>query len=184
MPRTAILTLGLLVLASGAEAQAPSVTLGDAVLRLGMSEAEVRLELAKHSSLFLSSDGEITNKSESEIGKENYLNGLYDYGDIGFTLGKLTHVEKHWRPSSDSPDTNVVIASALYGATDSVTGSAQKICRVRAWTSAEPEQDYKETTIECDALGATRGVHVFIKTFHFGEKEAHSVQVSETLDAR
>jgi len=184
MPRIVLLIFGLLAFASTAGAQAPSITLGEAVLRLGMSAAEVRLELGKHPSLFLSNGGEITNKSESDIGKEDYFNGLYDYGEIDFTQGKLTHVEKYWRPSSASPDTNVVIASALYGATDSITGGTQKLCRVRTGASTEPEQDYKETIIECDSLGATRSVHVFIKTFHFSEKELHSVQVSETLDTR
>jgi len=184
MPRIVVLILGLVVFAGKVQAQTQSITLDGAVLRLGMSEAEVRLELAKQSSLFLSKDGAVKSKPDSESEKEGDLKGLYLYGEIGFTKGKLTHVEKHWRPSLDSPDTNIVIASALYGATDSITGSAQKTCRVRAWTSTEPEQDYKETTIECDSVGATRGVHVFIKTFHFGEKEDHSVQVSETLDTR
>ena len=127
---------------------------------------------------------DITNKPESESAKSDYFDGLYNYGDIGFTQGKLTHVEKFWRPSSVSPDTNIVIASALYEATDAMTGGTQKLCRVRTGTSTEPEQDYKETIIECDRLDATISVHVFIKTFHFSEKEIHSVQVSETLDTR
>ncbi len=184
IPRTVLLLFVLLALVGNAEAQTSSITLGEAVLRLGMSEAEVRAELAKHPSLFLLTDGGISNKLPEDAALPDYLKGLYSYGEVSFKQGRLNHIEKHWRPSVDSPDTALVIASALYGATFSVAGTTPKLCRVYTWTDAEPDEDYKETTIECDAPGVARGVHVFIKTFHFGEKEDNSVQVSETLDTR
>ncbi len=184
MPRTVILVLGLLTLVGNAEAATPSLTVGEAVLRLGMSDTEVKVELAKHA-LFLSAEGAISNKPSTDAARDDYPKGLNLYGEVSFSkLGMLNHIEKHWRPSVESPDTALVIASALYGATLSVTGTTPQLCRVHTWTSTEPERDYKETTIECDTPGATKGVHVFIKTFHFGEKDDHSVQVSETLDAR
>jgi len=174
-----------MALVGKAEAQTPSITLGGAALRLGMSEAEVKAELAKHPPLFLSTNGAISNKPPEDATLADYDKGLSLYGEVSFSKqGTLIHIEKHWRPSFDSPDTALVIASSLYGAAFSVTGTTPKLCRVYTRTSTEPEQDYKETTIECDTPGATRGVYVFVKTFHFGEKDDHSVQVSETLDTR
>ncbi len=183
--RNALLVVTWLALlgCSTAEAQPPSITLGDAVLKLGMSEAEVKAELAKHPPMTLDDNGMISNKSAlgDTPTAEDYNTRFRLYGEISFKRGRLSHIEKHWR-LTNSPNTDVVIASALYGAVSAMTGTTPKFCKVYTWTNSEPDQDYKETAIDCDAPGVSRSVNVFIKTFRLSGKEFPSVQVSEVLE--
>jgi|SRR5690242_20441648 len=55
--------------------------------------------------------------------------------------------------SLDLPETCLAIMNALYGAALSVAGDG-RVCTVRAWTTVEPQQEYKETTIDCELPNA------------------------------
>jgi hypothetical protein len=172
-----ILTLGVGGLSF---AQAPTIVVQDAVLRLGMTEPEVTTELAKQTALFLSKDGSVANQQPSDTKSPDFEHFRL-YASLKFTRGHLSYVEKYWR-ISDSPDNALVIMNALFGATSSVAGDG-RVCTVRTWASAEPEQDYKETSIACELPNARRSIHAFIKTFHY-QTELHSVQVNEVLESK
>jgi hypothetical protein len=73
------------------------------------------------------------------------MNHLKLYASVKFDEGRLRYLEKYWR-RSDSPDTAPVIMNALFGAVTSIAGDG-RICTVKTWTSAEPEEDYEETSI-------------------------------------
>jgi len=190
-----ILALAFLTALGNAGAQTASITLWDAVLRLGISQDELRAELAKHS-LFRRSDGMISNRPEGE----GDIKGLYMYAGTMFSnQGKLIRVVKHLRPSSDGPDAAVAIASAVYETLQSIAGASATPCTVHASASPGalydinppivPPLDRKETAIECDTPDATRGLHVIVEPFTFltgghGVVRQPHVEIMETLDAR
>jgi len=191
-----ILALAFLTALGNARAQTATITLWDAVLHLGISQDELRAELAKHS-LFRHADGMISNRPEGEGGGD--IKGVYMYGVIMFSKeGKLARVVRHLRPSSDSPDAAVAIASAIYETLQSVTGASATPCRVH--TSASPAAFYdieppivppldrKETAIECDSSEVTRGLHIIVNplflTSEHGVVRQPTVEIMETLDAR
>jgi hypothetical protein len=192
--RMLILALAFLTALGNARAQTATITLWDAVLHLGISQDELRAELAKHS-LFRHADGMISNRPEGE----GDIKGVYMYGVIMFSKeGKLVRVVRHLRPSSDSPDAAVAIASAIYETLQSVTGASATPCRVH--TSASPAAFYdieppivppldrKETAIECDSSEVTRGLHIIVNplflTSEHGVVRQPTVEIMETLDAR
>jgi hypothetical protein len=163
-------------------AQGPAITVQGAVLRLGMTRAEVAEELARQVALFLDKEGRISNVPDSSIGDAE-LEGRYrGYATTTFSNGRLSSVEKFWRPDN-TPDTALTIMNALYGAAMAVAGNEGRTCTVRTFSAAQPGQDYKETVIECDIPGARRSVHAFMKTFYYKE-DFTSVQVNETLEKR
>jgi hypothetical protein len=190
-----ILALAFLTALGNARAQTASITLWDAVLHLGISQDDLRAELAKHS-LFRHANGMISNRPEGE--GEGDIKGLYMYGGTMFSKeGKLIRVVKHLRPSSDSPDAAVAIASAVYETLQSITGASATPCRVH--TSASPAAlysmyppvpplDRKETAIECDTSEVTRGLHIIVEplflTSEHGVVRQPNVEIMETLDAR
>lgn len=173
--------LALLVLAPSASAQAPTITVQDVILHLGMTQQEAFAAVAHHTGLYLNKDGSITNQPYGEDNSVKDMDHFTLYASLKFTQGKLSYVEKFWR-NLGSPDTALVIMTALYGATTSVAGSG-RICTVRTLTTTEPEEEYKETSIECAVPGARRSVHAFVKTFHY-QRDLHSIQVNEVLEAR
>ena len=165
-----------------AEGQSNSITLGDAVLRLGMSEAEVKAEIDKHPPLVEEANGAIGNMPGNQLKEEN-LTRYTLYGNVSFTHGRLSRVEKHWKPTHGA-DTDVELASAVYGAALAVAGTTPKICSVYTRNESEPDQDYRETTIECNSPGVSRSVHVFIKTLRLSKNTYFDAQVSEVLEVR
>jgi hypothetical protein len=194
--QTLILALAFLTGVGNARAQTASITLWDAVLHLGISQDDLRAELAKHS-LFRHANGMISNRPEGE--GEGDIKGLYMYGGTMFSKeGKLIRVVKHLRPSPDSPDAAVAIASAIYETLQSITGASATPCRLH--TSASPAAFYdieppivppldrKETAIECDTSEATRGLHIIVGplflTSEHGVVRQPNVEIMETLDAR
>jgi hypothetical protein len=179
--RSALLVLLLCVVSSTAKAQGPSITLGDAVLKLGMTTNEVQTELAKHSPLTLDEKAGTISNGYDET-QPDALERYKLYALISFKSGRLSHIEKIWLLNNQ--DTSAAIASALYGAVSATTGPTEKSCLVYTWTRSEPDQDYKETTIDCLSPGSSRSVHVFIKTFHFSGKDIPDAQISEVLEAR
>lgn len=190
-----ILALAFLTALGNARAQTASITLWDAVLHLGISQDDLRAELAKHS-LFRHANGMISNRPEGE--GESDIKGLYMYGGTMFSKeGKLIRVVRHLRPSSDSPDAAVAIASAIYETLQSITGASATPCRVH--TSASPAVlysmyqpvhplDSKETAIECDTPDVTRGLHIIVEplflTSEHGVVRQPNIEIMETLDAR
>ncbi len=194
--QTLILALAFLTGVGNARGQTASITLWDAVLHLGISQDDLRAELAKHS-LFRHANGMISNRPEGE--GEGDIKGLYMYGGTMFSKeGKLIRVVKHLRPSPDSPDAAVAIASAIYETLQSITGASETPCRVH--TSASPAAFYdieppivppldrKETAIECDTSEATRGLHIIVGplflTSEHGVVRQPNVEIMETFDAR
>jgi hypothetical protein len=179
--RTALLFVFSLISSELSLAQSQAITVQSAVLRLGMSESDVTAELARQTSGFLNKNGAVTNQLYTDSGDVADMNHFKLYANLKFNHGKLTYIEKFWR-NEDAPDSALLIMNALYGAVSSVAGNG-RVCAVRTWTSSEPDEDYKETSIECQLPGATRSVHAFVKTFHYS-REMHSVQVNEVLESR
>jgi len=166
-----------LAMASNAYAQTPTITLGDAVLRLGMTVNELQTELGKHPPMVLDEKrGSISNGYQST--KKDFLEHYRLYGEVEFRQGRLSHVEKHWR-LTDSPDTAVSLGSTIYGAVSAMTGNLTQDCTVHTWSASAPKQDYKETEIECDGPRVSRSVHIFIKT---SGKNVPDTQVSEVME--
>jgi hypothetical protein len=179
--RTVFMLLLALTKCSLSFAQAPTITIQNAVLRLGMTQSEVAAELGKQPALFLDKSGNIANEPPSNAGDADSMKHFRLYATAKFSNGHLIYVEKFWR-NQDSPDSALVLMNALFGAASSVAGDG-RLCTLRAWTSTEPDQDYKETSIQCQLPGATRSIHAFIKTFHY-DRDLHSVQVNEVLETR
>jgi hypothetical protein len=159
----------------------PSITIQNAAIHLGMTQAEVATELGKQSSLYLNKDGAIANEQFSDSGDVPDRDHFRLYATVKFGQGRLRYVEKYWR-TSDSADTALVIMNALFGAATSVAGDG-RVCSVRTWTSTEPEEDYKETSVVCDLSIARRSIHAFVKTFHYS-RDIHSIQVNEVLESK
>jgi hypothetical protein len=169
-----------LAMASNAYAQTPTITLGDAVLRLGMTVNELQMELGKHPPMVLDEkSGSISNGYQST--KKDFQEHYRLYGEVEFQQGRLSHVEKHWR-LTDSPGTAVSLGSTIYGAVSAMTGNLTQACTAHTWSASAPDQDYKETEIECDAPTVSRSVHIFIKTFHSSGGDVPDTQVSEVME--
>jgi hypothetical protein len=93
----------------------------------------------------------------------------------------LSKIVKYW-PLPDGPDTAVVIASALYGAVSETINKTPKSCKAYTRTYTNEDEDYKETTVECNDSGVSRSVHVSVKTLHLLEGDTQDVQVEEVLE--
>ena len=166
-----------LAMASDAHAQTPRIVLGDAALRLGMTANELQTELGKHPPMALDEkSGSISN------GHQSTEQDFVEYGEVEFNQGRLSHVEKHWR-LTNSPDTAASLGSTIYEALSAMTGNLTQTCTVHTWSASAPEQDYKETEIECDASRASRSVHIFTKTSHLSGGDVSDTQVSEVVEA-
>jgi hypothetical protein len=169
-----------LAMASSAYAQTPTITLGDAVLRLGMTVKELQTELAKHPPMVLDAkSGSISNGYQSA--KKDFRERHRLYGEVEFKQGRLSHVEKHWR-LTDSPDTAASLASTIYEALSAMTGNITQACTVHRWSASAPGQDYKETEIECDAPRVSKSVHIFTRTSHSPRGDLPDTQVSEVME--
>jgi len=170
-----------LTMASNTHAQTPSITLGDAVLRLGMTTDELQTELGKHPPMVLDKkSGSISNGYQST--EKDFVEHYRLYGEVEFKQDRLSHVEKHWR-LTDSPDTAESLGSTIYEAVSAMTGNLTQTCTVHTWSASAPDQDYIETEIECDAPEASRSVHIFVKTSHFSGGDVSDTQVSEVMEA-
>lgn len=159
-------------------AQAPGINVSEAELRLGMSRAELVSELQKHS-LYLSKGNSILNESEADSTMNP--DSLEVFAIVKFSRDRLAYIEKFWRPSH-APDTDTMVADALYGAAGSVSSGESRTCALRTFTASEPSEEDKGTSIECKLPNARRSVAVFIKTFRF-DKEVSVVQINEILEA-
>jgi hypothetical protein len=169
-----------LAMASNVYAQTPTITLGDTVLRLGMTVNELQTELAKHPPMVLDEkSGSISNGYQST--KKDFLERYRLYGEVEFKQGRLSHVEKHWRLTA-SPDTAVSLGSTIYEAVSAITGNLTQTCTVHTWSASAPGQDFKETEIECDAPKVSRSVQIFIKTVHSSRGDVPDTQVSEVME--
>jgi hypothetical protein len=174
-----ILLVGL-VMASYAHAQTPSIHVGDAVLRLGMTVADVHAELARHPPMTLDEKNGSISNGDRASGKD--LADPYTlYAEVEFTQGRLSRVEKSWRLNG-SPDTSASLASTIYAAVSSMTGNITQTCTVHPWSASAPAQDYQETEIECDSPAVSRSVHVFTRTSHSSAGEFSETQVTEAIE--
>jgi len=127
-----------------AQAQAPSgnsILIGDARLRLGMSqESVIRALQSSYEISTVGNDGDFTFRARGrahDASPEGYLS---------FRAGKLTEATKLW--NGDEPNTADALSHAIYGAASSFTDPMAP-CSIATFKSQKPNEEKRGVTLSC-----------------------------------
>lgn len=143
-----ILFTFLLLPAVTSPQQRDSLFVAGTELWLGMSADQVLSALSSHAS-WNPKEGIITSRE----GPPYEL-----YGTVELKNGSLVFVSKEWT-LTQTPDTQIAFASALFGAVASVTGGKSTNCLVSTVHQRQPNNETEDTTIVCSTATANRSVY-------------------------
>ena len=159
----------LVVVPSWAQNGTDEILLG-AKLKLGMAQAQVLTEVAKHYGIKPMSDPTqfvVFTKPKEEGGKPRWE------GMLTFKSGKLISVERLWAYEND--DNSVGLTKSLLGVLSNFVKSGQSTCEIQALLSDAPDAQGETVFVNC----GKRSLKISVAKIE-GYKEDASV--SETLE--
>jgi len=143
---TAVILCGISLDAQRGE----TMQVGAATFWLGMSEEQAHGALQPAMSLSWVGDGMI----ESAKGPPFEM-----YGQVAITKGRVAFISKEWLLNA-TPDTQIGLASAIYGAFASMTNGNEMDCHVSSYTQKEPAYEEEGVDVTCPEGGVIRSVGI------------------------